>query len=60
VGNEVKYLFTLFVAGNAGKGGGLISFNFNFEIFYSGSEASMGHSKISCGTIIFRHSPVAP
>jgi hypothetical protein len=49
VGNAVKYNFALCIAGNAGEEG-LILFIFNFEILYSGSEASVGHSK----------SPVAP
>jgi len=44
VGNAVKYNFALCVAGNAGEEG-LILFIINFEIFYSGSEVSVGYSK---------------
>jgi hypothetical protein len=54
VGKATKYNFALCAAVDAGK------IHFKFEIFYSGSEVSAAHSKVTMAPIIFRHSAVAP
>jgi hypothetical protein len=42
------------------QGEGNFWLTFEFEIFYSGTEVSVAHSKVTVTSLTFRHSPVAP